>query len=60
MEMSHPFKIAATAFVFFFSICEMIYIDMLSHKNWQTNVSEKRLEETKTSPGNSSRRCSKL
>ena len=33
--MSHPFKIAATAFVFFFSICEMIYIDMLSQKKNQ-------------------------
>ena len=50
MEMAHPFKIAATAFAFFFSICVMIYIDMLSHKNWQTDVSEKKLEEKKTSP----------
>ena len=41
MEMSHPFKIAAIAFAFFFSICVMIYIDMLSHKNWQTDVSKK-------------------
>ena len=39
--MSHPFKIAATAFAFFSSICETIYIDMLSHKNWQTDLSEK-------------------
>ena len=36
MEMPHPFKIAAIAYAFFFSICVMIYIDMLSHKNWQT------------------------
>ena len=42
MEMSHPFKIAATAFAFFLSICEMIYIDMLSHKNWQTDKSWKK------------------
>ena len=41
MEMPHPFKIAAIAYAFFFSICVMIYIDMLSHKNWQTDVSEK-------------------
>ena len=43
MDMPHPFKIAAIAFAFFFSICVMINIDMLSHKNWQTD--QKKLEE---------------
>ena len=38
MEMSHPFKIAATAFAFFLLL---LRDDMLSHKNWQTDVSEK-------------------
>lgn len=60
MEMPHPFKIAAIAFAFFFSICVMIYIDMLSHKNWQTDLSEKVGRKKTSPPGNSSRRCSKL